>query len=91
MPPAGLENCDSVAVKRYYDYQFCMGWWNFGDKVLDFIVLPGVTFVILYGKNVVACNFVAFAANDVKCNKLPLETVPAACDISTSYILKPGM
>jgi len=37
---------------------FVWGDRTFGDKVLDFMVLPGATFVISYRKYVAACNFV---------------------------------
>jgi len=37
------------------------------------MVLPWTTFLVSNGYNIVTCNFVRFAANDVKGNKLPLE------------------
>ena len=54
------------------------------------MVLPWATFLVCNGNDIVTCNFVPFAANDVSADKLPLEMEPVACDNKTSSVPKPG-
>ena len=47
---------------------------------VQILVLPRATFLVSNGNNIVARNFARFAAIDVKTDKSPLETEPAARD-----------
>ena len=81
-----------LTILQYY-YQLSearqsFGQLSFGQKRM---VLLQKTFLVFSGNNIVsynfanvAYNFAQFAANDIKADKLPLETDPAACDYNTS-------
>jgi len=47
---------------------------------IEILVLPGATFLVSNGNNIVARKFARFAAIDVNPEKSPLETEPVARD-----------
>ena len=55
-----------------------------GASVTKITVLATAPFVVSNGNNIVACIFLGCAANDVKGDKLPLETEPVSRDNNTS-------
>ena len=68
-----VDNKQVSLILQSLHYQLSKAQLTFGDKVSDFkiTVLPQATFLVSTGNNmVVVCNFICFAANDVKGRKV---------------------